>query len=377
MADINISHVINVGVAAPQKGLSAYNTSNLLLLSSETPAESFGTDGYKIYRGYSDLAADFGTSSKTAELGAVIFSQTPNILSGGGYLVVVPLLEDETLAAAFTRAKGLVNFFGIISDKQFEEADILAAATAVQASDNRNLLGIVASDEAAVAPTTGICDKIRAANLSKTRCLYYGNSDTANSFLAAYFSRALSVDFNGSNTTQTMHLKDLSGVEPDASMTENLLAKCQAAGADVYASIEGVAKVFTSGANDFFDNVYNLQWFTGALQVAYFNTLAKTATKVSQTEAGMSLLKSNMAQVCIQAVTNGYAAPGVWTRPDTFGDPEDLKRNIEDFGWFIYSLPVTQQLQAQREERIAPLTQIALKQAGAFHSGNVMVYINE
>jgi hypothetical protein len=53
-----------------------------------------------------------------------------------------------------------------------------------------------------------------------------------------------------------------------------------------------------------------------------------------------------------------------------------MLRNIEEVGYYIYSLPVNQQAQTEREERKAPLIQIALKEAGAIHSSNVLVYIN-
>jgi hypothetical protein len=64
-----------------------------------------------------------------------------------------------------------------------------------------------------------------------------------------------------------------------------------------------------------------------------------------------------------------------WNSAETFGNPEDLRRNITDVGYYIYSQPIAQQLQAQREARIAPLVQIAIKLAGAIHSSDVLVVI--
>ena len=88
--------------------------------------------------------------------------------------------------------------------------------------------------------------------------------------MAAYVGRAFSVNFQGSNTTQTMQLKDLKTIQPDPSMTQTLYTKIKAAGADGYASFRGVAKVFTSGKNKFFDQVYNLLWIIGDMQVNGF-----------------------------------------------------------------------------------------------------------
>ena len=193
---------------------------------------------------------------------------------------------------------------------------------------------------------------------------------------SSYAGRALSVNFNGSDTTQTMHLKDLLGVQPDPSMTQTLLNECIAAGADSYPSIAGVAKVFTSGANKFFDQVYNLQWFVGALQVAGFNLLAQTGTKLPQTENGMTTLKGAYRQVCEQAVANQYLAPGTWDLSTTFGNQINFFANISQRGYYIYSSPVAQQLASVRDARQAPLVQIAVKEAGAVQESSVLIYVN-
>jgi hypothetical protein len=193
---------------------------------------------------------------------------------------------------------------------------------------------------------------------------------------SAYAGRGLSTNFSGSNTTQTMQLKDLIGITPDSSMTQTLYNKCQDAGVDVYASIQGVAKVLTSGANGFFDDVYNLQWFVIALQVAGFNCLAQSSTKIPQTENGVSALKSSYRAVCEQSVTNQFVAPGAWNSPVTFGSQADFVANIAQRGYYIFSVPVAQQSATDRADRKAPLIQIAIKLAGAVHSSTVIVNVN-
>ena len=90
----------------------------------------------------------------------------------------------------------------------------------------------------------------------------------------------------------------------------------------------------------------------------------------------MDVLKGAYREVCIASVTNGMAAPGSWTSPDTFGNPEDFRRNIAEQGYYIFSQPITQQSSVDREARKAPLVQIALKLAGAVHSSDVIININ-
>ena len=67
------------------------NTSNLALFTDELPAMSFGSLGYSIYLSPSQVALDFGTSSRTYQMALSVFSQQPNILNGGGQLIVILL----------------------------------------------------------------------------------------------------------------------------------------------------------------------------------------------------------------------------------------------------------------------------------------------
>lgn len=281
----------------------------------------------------------------------------------------------EKLDAAITRTQGLVQYFGLMTMAIIPQADMLAAAALVQ---TLNKIAFFVSNDPASVQVGGYLDLLRSGSLTQSRGLFYGdNSNSAAlNMMAAYAGRALSTNFAGSNTTETMHLKDLSSIQPDPSMTQTLLTLCQAAGADVYVSLQGVPKVFCSGKNSFFDQVYNLQWFVGALQVAGFNFLAQSSTKVPQTENGVDGLKNAYRQVCEQAVTNQYSAPGTWNSSTTFGNQSDFLQNITQRGYYIFSQPISKQLQTQREARQAPIIQIALKEAGAIHSSSVIVYVN-
>ena len=373
---LDITNVITISLSAAQTGLGEYNVNNLAIFSADTPAESFGDLGYKIYKAPKEVGVDFGTTSTTYKMALAVFAQTPNILNGNGYLTVIPFASSsEVLASAITRADSLVQFFGILSTKDYDAEEVAAAAAVVQ---TLNKILFVVSNSSSDIAATGSFHDIAEAGYDKTRCLAYLSDTTepAKVMAAAYAGRALSTAFEGSNTTSTMHLKDLIGITADPTMTQTQLNLCQACGADAYVNIAGVAKTFTSGANGFFDQVYNRCWFLGALEVAGFNALAKVSTKVPQTEPGMTILKGAYRLVCDRAVRNGYVAPGTWNSADRFGDVEAMLRNIEEVGYYIYSLPVNQQAQTEREERKAPLVQIAIKEAGAIHSSNVLVYIN-
>lgn len=372
---LELTNIIDISVSEAGAGAGDYNTSNLAVFTSDSPAVSFGTLGYKIYLSPTDVAVDFGTSSETYKMANAVFSQQPNILAGSGYLVVIPFLTLETLDAAIVRTKDLVQYFGLMVTAIQTSSDMLAAAAVVQALNK--IAFFVSKTSADIAPG-GMLDLLRTGGFTKSRGLYYGSSTAAEALgmMASYAGRALSTNFSGSNTTETMHLKDLVGVQPDPTITQTLLNQAKAAGADTYISLQGVAKVFCTGANKFFDQVYNLEWFVGALQIAGFNFLAESSTKIPQTENGIDGLKGAYRNVCEQGITNQYGAPGQWNSATTFGNQQDFLQNISQRGYYIFSIPVSKQSQTDRAARKAPLIQIAFKEAGAVHSSSVIVNIN-
>lgn len=374
--ELDITNVVTISLSAAQTGLGEYNVHNLAIFTSDTVGDTFGDLGYKIYKAPKEVGVDFGTTSATYKMALAVFAQSPNILNGDGYLVVIPFASaSETLDVAINRTSSLVQYFGILSTKDYDAEEIADAAAVVQ---TMNKMMFVVSNSATDIAAAGSFHDIAEAGYDKTRCLAYLSDTTldAKVMAAAYAGRALSTAFEGSNTTSTMHLKDLVGITADPTMTQTQLNLCQDCGADAYVNIAGVAKTFTSGVNGFFDQVYNRCWFLGALEVAGFNALAKVSTKIPQTEPGMTLLKGAYRLICEQAVRNGYVAPGAWNSADRFGDVEAMLRNIEEVGYYIYSLPVNLQSQTDREARKAPLVQIAIKEAGAIHSTSVIVYIN-
>lgn len=370
-----ISNIVNISVSAAPTGASLPNTSNVALFTDETPSPVFD-DGYKIYREPTEVATDFGSASDTAKMATAVFSQSPNILANGGYLVVITMEPSETLDEAIARTADVVAYAGIMSSWIEDETETLAAAAVVQALNK--IIFFVQRAEAELDVTTGILWQLMDSSLDKSRGLYYGGADdiSALQMKAAYVGRAMSTNFSGSNTTQTMHLKSLATIPSDPTMDQTIFEKTKVAGADSYVSFEGVSSVNCTGANRFFDQVYNLMWFVGALQISGFNYLRQTGTKVPQTENGMDGLKGAYRTVCEQGVTNQYAAPGAWNSPVSFGNQADLLANVAGFGYYIYSTPIAQQLQADREDRKAPLVQIALKEAGAIQSSTVIVNVN-
>lgn len=489
MSTLDLANVVRVSILSALRGLANVNTSALAIITDEAPIPN----DYGVSRNYlnaNGVADDWGSNSETFRLATDIFNQTPNILSGQGYLVIIPRLQSAAAVAAtipgsapvnlsaltatdyaidvlvgagpaanvvigtvdttsiatvltslnnaavtsaglafsisgsdiasatvslnttatgaaatvtinantsgtdiapllnlsgsatgadagvervkdaILRTAGTVAYFGIVLNEKQADAALTELAALVQTQEKILFVGSNLSADIA-----GVFTTILNSGYTHTRCLYYSVSENdALDFAASYASRGLSVNYDAADTQITMHLKDIIGLVGDTALTQTLLDQAAAAGVDVYGDF-GVPKTFTSGANLFFDQIYSRLALQLRLQIAGFNYLATTNTKIPQTEDGLNGLKAAYRNVMEIFVANGTYAPGAWTGPASFGNPEDLVRNVADFGYYIYSQPITQQSQQQRDARIAPLIQIAAKEAGAIHSSDVTVLV--
>lgn len=384
MSFISIDNFVTVSVSSPPVGFSDYQVNNLAIFTKESPVNVAITAANPgVYLSPSDVADDWGTGSEVYDQAVLIFSQTPNILDGSGSLIISPMQSGDLLKDVIPALLKIIFFGGALwAGYTPADAEIIAASTACQSL--RVKLFASGHASADLTTTTGLFWKITDAAETHTRCLLYllgATALAARKFAAAYAGRAMSTDFTGVDTTLTMQLKTLVGINSDTGITQTILNSCETVGVDCYPSVgagaQYVGKVFSTGANEFFDNVYNLDWLVFALQVAGVNALATTGTKLPQTEPGMAVLKGAYIQVLQTAINNGFIAPGTWNSPELFGSPLDLKRNILNIGYYIWSQPVNQQTQAAREARQAPIVRIAAKYAGAIHSSHVLVSVNK
>lgn len=279
--------------------------------------------------------------------------------------------SGETLADAVKAAQQQVYFGGVLTTQYQDNATALANAQAIQAMDCDYFETITSLKNISV-----LGKNIQAAGLGKTRSLAYSNDPTdAKAAIATYASIAKSVNYSGTTTSNTLNLKTLTGILPDSGLNDTYLLAAQTNGVDIYGNTGGLSVVYSNDNNGFTDEIEADLWLKKALEVAGFNYLRQTNTKIPQTESGMTGLKATYAQICERGINNGSYAPGAWNGAIPFGDPEDFLTNIQNKGYYIYSIPLAQQAQTDREARKSPLIQIALKRASAIHFSDVIVNI--
>ena len=165
---IDISNVVTISVSEAPAGLSDFQINNLLILTKETAVVSPGTFG--VYLNPTDVATDWGTSSEVYAMANLVFSQQPNIVSGGGSLIIANQGSSETLAEAIARLQPLVFFGGVLwAGYAPTDAQILTAAAVVQPL--RKML--FASSYLAASVNTGeIFDDVKTAGYTYVRCCF-------------------------------------------------------------------------------------------------------------------------------------------------------------------------------------------------------------
>lgn len=305
-------------------------------------------------------------------------AKTGTDIAGAGYLdlakatsVIGTNASGTTLAEAVRAAQEQVYFGGVLTTQYVDDASYIANSTAIQALDCDYFEVITSLKNIA---TTGAA--IKGAGNGKTRSLAHSrNPETAKVAIATYATIAKSVNYNGSNTANTMNLKTLTGVPADSGLSDTYVLSANTNGVDIYGNTGGLSVVYSNDNNGYTDDIEANLWHKKATEVAGFNYLRQTNTKIPQTEEGMTGLKNAYAQVCEKAIRNNTIAPGTWNTAIPFGNPDDFKRNIEEKGYYIYSIPVALQSQSEREARKAPVCQIALKRSGAFHFSDVIITV--
>lgn len=280
--------------------------------------------------------------------------------------------SGTTLADAVADAYEIGYFGGVITTQKCENTLVVQNASALANKD------CVYFESTASLENIGVLGaSIDSAGLTETKLFAYsmGNDKVA---LATYASMAQSTNFSGSGTALTMNLKELTGIVPDTNLNQTYWNMARTNGVDIYGSVAGVSVVYSFSNGNYVDDAINMLWLKKALEVAGFNYLRQTNTKIPQTEAGMAGLKNAYSVVCEQGIRNGVIGTGLeWNNSIPFGDPETFKENIRKNGYYVYSLPIAQQAQAEREQRIAPVVQIAVKFAGAIHSSDVIVTVQK
>lgn len=324
-------------------------------------------------------AVDFLTTTGTgADISALMLGQ----LGQGGYKYAGQAAETGAACAALFDDLAGQLYYGLMmgglipgANAGADNTALLAVSAYLEAAGNKHMLFINTQEAGAISgvSTTDIAYQAKVALYKRTFVQY--SSSAAHAVLSAA-ARLLGVDYEGSGTALTLKYKQEPGVVAE-SLTSTQADALKAKNCNVFVNYDNGTAILQEGvmaSGDFADTISGTDWLATTLQRDLFNTLYSQTTKVPQTEQGIAVLTATATARLIQSVNNGLVAPGVWNA----GGFGTLKQgDFLDKGYYIYTLPIISQAQADRAARKAPPMQIAVKLAGAVHSVDATINVNQ
>ena len=373
-----VSNVVNVDVIMSPVAATGRNFGALLILGTSTVIPV--TERIRQYSAIEDIGDDFGVDSPEYEAATIFFSQSPKptLVYIGRWAKTLAEGEAgavETLLQAVNACLQYTNWYGLaIADSaDLGEADVISVAAAIEASSLSRILAVTTDDVNVLVAgnTDNIGYKLKAAGYGRTFWQYSSSSKYA---AISAFGRAFTVNFTGNNTTITLKFKTEPGVTYET-LTTTQAAALDSINGNVYVYYANDTAIIQQGVmanGDFFDERHGLDWLQNYVQTNLYNLLYTSATKIPQTDAGVTRLMTNVEASLDQAVNNGLIAPGVWN-----GGPIGQIESGDTLtkGYYVYADAVANQAQSDREARKSPVIQAAIKLAGAIHYGDVQINV--
>jgi hypothetical protein len=297
-------------------------------------------------------------------------------LTAATAIALIPGFAAETaVACAAALANMSAAWYGLMfqASVQPDTAANLAVCDFIEALDLSRIFGVTIIDTSVLsaAVTNDLASQMMAAAYRQSFNQYSQNAYA----IASFFGRAFSVNFNANRSTITLMYKQEPGVVGE-NLTENQALTLKNKRCNVFVDYVNDTVIIQYGVMSgpaYFDEIHGLDWFQNAIQTACFNVLYTSTSKIPQTDAGVNQLTNAISGACDQAVSNGLVAPGTWNA-DGFGNlaPGQFLKT----GYYIYAPPISSQAQSDRDARVAPPIQVAVKLAGAIQEMDVLVNVN-
>lgn len=324
-------------------------------------------------------------STTTGATSAISFLQAPasgvdisamlgGLSTSGGYLYTGQAAESA-VAAVQLMDNAIGQRWYAANVPSAVDADHLAIAAFIEGTDTKHTYWLTSQNAGTLNSntTTDIAYQLKQLGYRRTFTQY--SSSDPNAVMSAA-ARLLTTDFRGNSTVITLKFKAEPGVVAEALNNSQAVA-AEAKNANVFVNYNNDTAIIEQGVmsdGTFADIVTGTDWLATTIQQTLYNLLYTSTTKIPQTDPGMQVLKTGCAQVCNQGVINGLLAPGVWN-----GNGFGILRQGDYLGegYYIYSASVDSQNPADRTARMAMPIQIAAKLAGAIHSVDVDITVNQ
>lgn len=294
--------------------------------------------------------------------------------SSGAYVANGVAAESAPAAAALFDSLFGQQWYGL-QICGASDADHLAVAAFVEATNTKHFYGVTTQEAGVLTAVTtdDIAAKLSAAGYNKTCTQFSSSSSYA---VASLLGRQLTVDYTGNNTVITLMWKQEPGVTAE-NLNPTQLDALEGKNCNVFVAYNNNTAIIEPAkvaSGEYIDTIIGCDAFCIDMQNALFNELYQSTTKIAQTDSDQHKLYTAIEKVCKQYVANGFIAPGTWT-VGGFGTLN--QGDFLDKGYYIYQPPVANQSAADRAARKSVPFQIAIKLAGAVHTANFAVTVNQ
>jgi hypothetical protein len=294
--------------------------------------------------------------------------------SSGAYVAQGVAAESAVAAATLFDNQFGQQWYGLVVP-QAADADHLALAAFCEATTNKHFYGVTTQEAGVLnsVTTTDIAAQLKALGYNKTVTQYSSNSAYA---VSSLLGRQLTVDYTGNNTTITLMYKQEPGVAAET-LNATQMSALEGKNCNVFVAYNNSTTIIEPAvvaSGEFIDTIVGMDAFCIDVQTALFNALYTSTTKIPQTDPGMHILATVIEGVCQQYVGNGLFAPGTWTSGGfgTLNQGDYLSK-----GYYVYQPTVASQSAADRAARKSVPFQIAVKLAGAVHTIDFAVTVNQ
>lgn len=297
------------------------------------------------------------------------------LTSAAGAFLLPGYASETPVACAAVMANKTSEWYGLMFQASVQPTDdqSIAISDFVEALDISRIYGVTITSVTVLDAnvTSDLASRMKAGLYRQSFCQYSQNAYA----IASFFGRAFSVNFAANRSTITLMFKQEPGVTgEDLTQTQADVLKDKRCNVFVdYVNDTVIIQYGVMSGQAYFDEIHGLDWFQDAIQTACYNVLYLSTTKIPQTDAGVNQFVNAVSGVCDQAVNNRLVAPGTWNA-DGFG--ELTTGQFLKTGYYIYAQSVALQSQSDRDARIAPPIQVAIKLAGAIQSIDVIVDVN-
>ena len=383
---LDVSQIIQVTARISAAGLSQANFGSLMVFAdfSEKPTSGVNDGDVNTYTSLSDLAAKYPDTTEVYKCASVWFATQPNPQKlqvyqmqdqdpngdGTGTISTVTILNEARekywwYITAFNKSV----YEAAVASSTDDFKDIVEWGEANSSMIPNCVSGDVLAEVLDSAEESDICSILKA--LGSRHCFSLASSSPyAAISLCAHFG---SVNYSLQQAAISGEFKKLSTAADNFTATQ--YATLDDKQAVYYTPVDASGSTDTgrvinsithSSYGEYIDNIFDLDAFINAIQVALYNALTSQVSKLPQTPAGQQILIGAANQVGENFINNGYLGERKYI------DSVDGQEKISA-GYEMLTQPedILDLSSSDRSDRKSAPIKMALYPAGAVHKVQV------